>query len=95
MLVTVPSRGLGQGAFGTVFLVEDEPSQERYALKRVSQLALCSPHEILSPKEKRPLRKGHALRCGTCQSLCWERDLLNMLDSNFIIRLHKTMRDRV
>ncbi|CAE7237812.1 for [Symbiodinium natans] len=64
---------LGQGAFGTVFLVEDEPSQERYALKRVS--------------------KGHALRCGTCQSLCWERDLLNMLDSNFIIRLHKTMRD--
>ena len=29
--------GLGQGAFGTVFLVEDEPSQERYALKRVSQ----------------------------------------------------------
>ncbi|CAE7524039.1 egl-4 [Symbiodinium pilosum] len=64
---------LGQGAFGTVFLVEDEPSQERYALKRVS--------------------KGHALRTGTSQSLCWERDLLNMLDSNFIVRLHKTMRD--
>jgi len=65
---------LGQGAFGTVFLVEDEPSQERYALKRVS--------------------KGHALRCGTCQSLCWERDLLNMLDSSFIVRLHKTMKDQ-
>ncbi|CAJ1386018.1 unnamed protein product [Effrenium voratum] len=31
---------------------------------------------------------------GTCQSLCWERDLLNMLDSNFIVRLHRTLKDQ-
>ena len=62
---------LGQGAFGTVFLVED--SSHSYALKRVS--------------------KGHAARCGTCESLCWERDLLNMLDSNFLVRLYRTMKD--
>jgi hypothetical protein len=39
------------------------------------------------------LRKGHASRCGTCQSLCWERDLLNMLDSDFLVRLYRTMKD--
>jgi serine/threonine protein kinase len=31
-------RGLGQGAFGTVFLVEDEDTNKTYALKRVSPL---------------------------------------------------------
>lgn len=65
---------LGQGAFGIVFLVEDEDTNKTYALKRVS--------------------KGHASRCGTCQSLCWERDLLNMLDSDFLVRLYRTMKDR-
>lgn len=65
---------LGQGAFGTVFLVEERSTKQTYALKRVS--------------------KGHASRCGTCQSLCWERDLLNMLDSNFLVRLYRTMKDR-
>eukprot|EP00438_Fugacium_kawagutii_P025423 Skav235048 [mRNA] locus=scaffold824:75763:81544:- [translate_table: standard] len=68
-----PTSGLGQGAFGTVFLVEDSDTDKTYALKRVS--------------------KGHASRCGTCQSLCWERDLLNMLDSNFLVRLYRTMKD--
>ncbi|CAJ1382029.1 unnamed protein product [Effrenium voratum] len=65
---------LGQGAFGTVFLVKDDEARRRYALKRVS--------------------KGHSARMGTCQSLCWERDLLNMLDSNFIVRLHRTLKDQ-
>lgn len=46
-----------------------------------------------APVGGRALRKGHASRCGTCQSLCWERDLLNMLDSNFLVRLYRTMKD--
>lgn len=37
--------------------------------------------------------KGHAWNQGTCVSLCWERDLLSMLDSNFIVRLFKTYKD--
>eukprot|EP00930_Biecheleria_cincta_P023386 TRINITY_DN16909_c0_g1_i4.p1 TRINITY_DN16909_c0_g1~~TRINITY_DN16909_c0_g1_i4.p1 ORF type:complete len:579 (-),score=86.20 TRINITY_DN16909_c0_g1_i4:114-1850(-) len=37
--------------------------------------------------------KGHAFQQATCVSLCWERDLLSMLDSNFIVRLFKTYKD--
>lgn len=37
--------------------------------------------------------KGHAQRAGTLDQLCWERDLLSMLDSPFIIHLFKTFKD--
>eukprot|EP00931_Biecheleriopsis_adriatica_P053056 TRINITY_DN3098_c0_g2_i1.p1 TRINITY_DN3098_c0_g2~~TRINITY_DN3098_c0_g2_i1.p1 ORF type:complete len:1297 (+),score=172.36 TRINITY_DN3098_c0_g2_i1:90-3980(+) len=37
--------------------------------------------------------KGHATRTGTRTVLCWERDLMNMLDSDFVVRLYKTYRD--
>lgn len=39
------------------------------------------------------ISKGHAQQGGNLDQLCWERDLLSMLDSPFVIRLFKTFKD--
>lgn len=39
------------------------------------------------------MSKGHVQRSGIVRQVRWERELLSMLDSKFVIRLHRTMYD--
>mmetsp|Transcript_35946 Transcript_35946/g.110574 ORF Transcript_35946/g.110574 Transcript_35946/m.110574 type:complete len:925 (-) Transcript_35946:196-2970(-) len=39
------------------------------------------------------LSKGHIMKEGMCENLCWERDLLMMMDSAFVVHLHRTFQD--
>lgn len=68
---------LGSGGFGAVFLVEGNNS--RFGCGR--RFAL------------KRLSKGHIEKSGAIQQVCWERDLLSMVDSLFVIHLHKTFKD--
>lgn len=63
-------RLLGQGGFGSVFLVQNG---QKYALKRLS--------------------KGWVMQAKAQRQVALERDLLAMVDSEFIIKLYKTYKD--
>ncbi|CAE7630358.1 PRKG1 [Symbiodinium pilosum] len=39
------------------------------------------------------MSKGHILRSGCVRQVRWERELLSMVDSKFVIRLHRTLYD--
>eukprot|EP00401_Gymnodinium_catenatum_P002750 CAMPEP_0117466088 /NCGR_PEP_ID=MMETSP0784-20121206/4962_1 /TAXON_ID=39447 /ORGANISM="" /LENGTH=971 /DNA_ID=CAMNT_0005260019 /DNA_START=1 /DNA_END=2912 /DNA_ORIENTATION=+ len=39
------------------------------------------------------LSKGHVESLNAVRQVCWERDLLSMVDSPFIVHLHKTFKD--
>lgn len=81
-----------------------KPFQGPADLKRLKELCLLGSGafgavflvEDISNQQRYALKrlsKGHAKRSGTTAQLCWERDLLSMLDSHFVVRLVRTYKD--
>jgi len=65
-------RILGEGGFGSVFLVRDSQGSE-YALKRLS--------------------KGFIVKAQVQRQVVLEREMMTMVDSDFIVRLFQTYKD--
>jgi len=64
---------LGSGGFAKVFLMEEQETKKRYALKCIS--------------------KGHVEKHDAVRQVCWEREMLMMVDSPFVIRLVRSYKD--
>jgi len=65
---------LGEGGFGSVFLVRAQETGREYALKRLS--------------------KGYVILSKATRQVCLERDILTLVDSDFIIKLFRTYKDK-
>ncbi|CAE7279934.1 for, partial [Symbiodinium pilosum] len=64
---------LGRGGFADVYLMEEQDTGKRYALKCIS--------------------KGHVEKLDAVRQVCWEREMLMVVDSPFVIRLVRTHKD--
>lgn len=64
---------LGSGGFAQVFLMEDQATSARYALKCIS--------------------KGHVEKHDAVRQVCWEREMLVLVDSPFVIRCVRSFKD--
>jgi len=64
---------LGSGGFANVYLMEDEVTNKRYAMKCLS--------------------KGHVEKHDAVRQVCWEREMLMLVESPFVIRLVRSYKD--
>jgi cGMP-dependent protein kinase len=87
---------LGSGAFATVTLVQARKDDISPRLKKKHRYFASveeMEEETCVQFALKRMSKGHIERMRMTEQVCWEKDLLSMVDSQFVINLIKSFKD--